>query len=141
MINSDRAAGMMLDKLVALGLIQKQFDGNTTNIKIQYEPELFIASDCPTELVKLHVDTFNPRTDAIGVANLLARNYNWMNKNTSTAPERIARLLRQWAAQYPLGMRVLRRCDNLNPVGFYLLYPMPLNQRAIFLALPARAYT
>ncbi len=33
-------------------------------------------------------------------------------------------VLRQWASsQYPSGMRVLRRADNLNPVGFYLMYP------------------
>jgi len=32
---SDRAAGMMLDKLAALGLIKKHFDGNATAIEIQ----------------------------------------------------------------------------------------------------------
>ena len=32
---SDRAAGMMLDKLAALGLIAKHFDGNATAIEIQ----------------------------------------------------------------------------------------------------------
>jgi hypothetical protein len=32
--------------------------------------------------------------------------------------------LRLWASQYPKEMRVLRRCDNLNPVGFYCLYPV-----------------
>ena len=31
---SDRAAGLMLDKLTALGLIRKSFDGNTTRIEI-----------------------------------------------------------------------------------------------------------
>lgn len=36
---SDRAAGMMLDKLAALGLIHKNFDGNTTWIEIQPMPE------------------------------------------------------------------------------------------------------
>ncbi|MEM1310997.1 MAG: hypothetical protein AAGF98_16140, partial [Cyanobacteria bacterium P01_H01_bin.153] len=31
---SDRSAGMMLDKLVALGLMHKSFDGNTTQIEL-----------------------------------------------------------------------------------------------------------
>ena len=136
---SDRAAGMMLDKLVALGLIQKQFDGNTTNIKIQYDPQLFISKSRVAELVTLHVDTFNPRTDAISVANLLARNYNWMNKNTSAAPQRIAKLLRHWAAQYPSGMRVLRCDDNLNPVGFYLLYPIATQSESNFFCPPSKS--
>ncbi|WP_084448964.1 hypothetical protein [Picosynechococcus sp. PCC 7117] len=118
----DRAAGMMLDKLAALGLIRKYFDGNTTCIEILPLPQQVLSAETD-EVVSLTLGEFNPRCDAIPVANLLAVNYNWMNKNNDAVPHRIARLLRQWGQQYPRGMRVLRRVDNQNPVGFYLLYP------------------
>ncbi len=118
---SDRSAGMMLDKLEALGLIKKSFDGNTTNIEIQPIPG--ILNQTSNETPTIQADKFNPRSDTIPVANLLATNYNWMNNNHNIIPYRIAKLLRNWASQYSVGMRVLRRCDNLNPVGFYILYP------------------
>ncbi|MGB2925681.1 MAG: hypothetical protein WBB82_10295 [Limnothrix sp.] len=118
----DRSAGMMLDKLAALGFIRKYFDGNTTCIEIQPLPKL-IQSTQTAQKITLELDDFNPRCDAIPVANLLATNYNWMNNNNDAVPYRIARLLRQWGSQYSLGMRVLRRTDNANPVAFYLLYP------------------
>lgn len=119
---SERAAGLMLDKLAALGLIEKHFDGNTTQIAIRPVPELTqpTAAAAP---VSLQIDDFDPRCDAIPVANLLAENYNWMNRNADAVPYRIAKLLRGWAQHYGRGMRVLRRADNLNPVGFYLFYP------------------
>lgn len=133
---SDRAAGMMLDKLVALGLIKRYFDGNTTHIAIQPISEL--TNPPADELVKLQLDDFDPRCDAIPVANLLAVNYNWMSRNTDAFPHRIASLLRQWAKQYGVGMRVLRRCDNFNPVGFYLLYPTTSNSDANFFIAPSK---
>jgi hypothetical protein len=132
---SDRAAGMMLDKLAALGLIQKQFDGNTTRITIQ--ALLSTTGPISTE-VALQTAEFNPRCDAITVATLLANNYNWMNRNTAAMPQRIAQLLRQWSRQYPVGMRVLRRSDNLNPVGFCLLYPTASNTDAKFFGSPTQ---
>jgi len=118
---STRAAGMMLDKLADLGLIAKQFDGNTICIQIEALPQLDGLSEDPTQ-ISVRADDFNPRTDAIPVASFLAANYNWMNDNTAS-PHHIARQLRCWARQYPSGSRVLRRCDNLNPIGFYVLYP------------------
>lgn len=119
---SDRAAGMMLDKLAALGLIKKQFDGNTVCIEIQALPEL-IDSPQAGEAAKLYADRFNPRTDTIPVAAFLAYNYNWRHKSPVALPYKIARVLRHWAEQYPTGLRVLRRHDNGNAVGFYALYP------------------
>lgn len=118
----DRAAGMMLDKLAALGLIHKYFDGNTTCIEIQPLPRILQDNHVPAQIT-LELDDFDPRCDAVPVANLLAVNYNWMNNNNEAVPHRIAGLLRQWGRQYRTGMRVLRRTDNANPVGFYLLYP------------------
>ena len=135
---SDRAAGMMLDKLVALGLIKKHFDGNTTSIKIQPVPEIIGATE-PTLPVEVQSDAFNPRCDAIAVAHLLASNYNWMNKNTNAVPYKIAKLLRSWASQYPTGMRVLRRSDNFNAVGFYILYPTASSCEVNFFSSPSKS--
>jgi hypothetical protein len=132
---SDRAAGMMLDKLAALGLIKKQFDGNTTRITIQ---PLLPVVNVVEAAVELQVAEFDPRCDAITVANLLASNYNWMNRNTAAIPQRIAQLLRQWSRQYPVGMRVLRRSDNLNPVGFCLLYPTASSADTNFFGSPTQ---
>lgn len=118
---SDRSAGMMIDKLLALGLLEKQFDGNCL-YQIGTLPSL-ILSETPKAPTKIIVDAFNPRTDAVPVASFLARNYNWMSNNTTAIPHKITKLLRQWAEQYPVGMRVLRCSETGHPVGFYLLYP------------------
>ena len=72
---SYRAAGMMLDKLAALGLIAKHFDGNATAIEIKPVSEILDVPP-PENPVKLKLDDFNPRCDTIPVANLLATNYN-----------------------------------------------------------------
>ncbi len=135
---SDRAAGMMLDKLAALGLITKHFDGNTTAIQIQPLSEILNVAE-PQKPVQLQLDNFNARCDAIPVANLLATNYNWMNRNTNAVPQKIAKILRLLASQYSKGMRVLRRCDNLNPVGFYLLYPTATESEVNFFNAPSKS--
>jgi hypothetical protein len=135
---SDRAAGMMLDKLEALGLIEKHFDGNATAIQIQPIPEI-LDPPKPENSVKLKLDDFNPRCDAIPVANLLASYYNWMNRSTNAVPQKIAKVIRLSAAHYSKGMRVLRRCDNLNPVGFYLLYPTASESDVNFFSAPSKS--
>ncbi|MEL6938233.1 MAG: hypothetical protein AAFO84_03465 [Cyanobacteria bacterium J06598_1] len=141
---SDRAAGMMLDKLAALSLIQKHFDGNTTRIQIQLHSTDLCAAETDLCAPKtsatpnLIIDDFNLRCDAVPVANLLAINYGWMNRSLEIVPHRITRLLRQWARQYPTGMRVLRRADNLNPVGFYLLYPTTAESEVTFSSSPTK---
>lgn len=135
---SDRAAGMMLDKLAALGLIKKHFDGNTTEIEIQPVPEILNFPEYQNP-VQLELDNFDPRCDAIPVANLLATNYNWMNRNTNAVPHKIAKILRLLASQYSKGMRVLRRSDNLNPVGFYLLYPTATESEVNFFNAPSKS--
>jgi hypothetical protein len=134
---SDRSAGMMLDKLAALGLIQKQFDGNISRIEI-----LAVSEGLEPEIkaeVEIKIEPFDPRCDAIPVANLLAANYNWMNHNTEATPHRIVNILRQWARQYDRGMRVLRRQDNLNPIGFYILYPTASASVSNFFVAPSKS--
>jgi hypothetical protein len=118
---SDRSAGMMIDQLVQAGLVEKNFDGNTNMILIRAIPELIQS---PPQAISLQPDDFNPRTDAVPIATLLAHNYNWMTSSKTAVAHKAMRLLRQWAQQYPNTMRVLRRSDTLQPVGFYVLYPI-----------------
>jgi hypothetical protein len=132
---SERAAGMMLDKLSALHLITKQFDGNTICLKINPLPD-WSETSTPEPEIQFGVDAFNPRTDTIPVANFLARNYNWMNNNTATIPQNIARWLRVWAQRYSTGMRVLRRSDNLNAIGFSVFYPTAPESEGCFFQAP-----
>jgi hypothetical protein len=134
---SDRSAGMMLDKLAALGLIKKQFDGNTTEIKILPLLETLAPSES-TSSGAVIVDAFDLRSDAVPIANLLASNYNWLNRNAEVLPYRIANILRDWASQYSAGMRVLRRCDNQNPIGFYVLYPTQRSSESKFFVPPSQ---
>lgn len=130
---SERAAGIMINQLAALGLIEKKFDGNTICIQILSKPNLEVA-----ETVQIKPDAFDPETDTIPVANFLAGNYKWMNSSTS-APYKIARLLPEWAQQYSTGMRVLRRCDNGHPVGFYVLYPTAKESEKNFFLPPSKS--
>ncbi|AFY99782.1 hypothetical protein [Calothrix sp. PCC 6303] len=136
---SDRAAGMMLDKLSALGLIEKNFDGNTTCIRIRFTLPHPINSAANTESFQLIPDAFNPRTDTIPVATFLVRYYNWINKKNTVVPHRIAKILRAWSNEYPTGMRVLRRSDTQNPVGFYALYPVASESEENFFLPPRKS--
>jgi hypothetical protein len=136
---SDRAAGMMIDQLVALGLLEKRFDGQTLCLKIRPLPELKVSSK-RTEPIILKPDRFNPRTDAIPVAGLIRQTYAMAAEDTPASPQRIARILRQWAQEYPLGLRVLRRCDNLNPVGVAILYPTAYDSEEIFSRPPSKSF-
>jgi hypothetical protein len=120
---SDRAAGMMIDHLVQVGLVEKNFDGSTNMIFIRAVPELRKIS-APIAAISLQPDYFNPRIDAVPIATLLAHNYNWMTSSTTAVAHKATRLLRLWAQQYPRGMRVLRRSDTLQAVGFYIVYPI-----------------
>ncbi len=134
---SDRAAGMMIDQLASLGLIKKKFDGSTICIQIRHLPELTPPPQ-PSQPIQVKTDAFNPRTDAVPAANLIVRNYSWLNPE-GTPTHRIARLLRGWAQQYLSGMRVLRRCDNENVVGFYMLYPTARESEERFFLPPSKS--
>ncbi len=135
---SDRAAGMMIDQLTLLGLLEKRFDGQTLCLGIRPLPELI------TEKVELPVvlvpDQFNPRTDAIPVANLIRQTYAMAADDSAISPQRIARVLRQWSQAYPSGIRVLRRTDNLNPVGVAILYPTANQSEEVFSRPPGKSF-
>jgi hypothetical protein len=141
---SDRAAGMMLDKFVGLGLIEKNFDGNTICIRVRWRSQLtHLANpedtDKSPETIQLIPDAFNPRIDTIPVASFLAHYYNWINKKNTVVPHRIARILRTWASQYPAGMRVLRHPDTQNAVAFYILYPVAAESEENFFLPPGKS--
>ncbi|MEC4816694.1 MAG: hypothetical protein SAK29_26020 [Scytonema sp. PMC 1069.18] len=135
---SERAAGMMIDQLVALGLIEKDFDGNSTCIRIRSLPLNPQESSSAVESVQLMTDEFNPRIDTIPVANFIAGILS-LNKKTTPVPHRIAKILRSWAHEYPTGMRVLRRCDNEYPVGFYALHPTAKESEKNFFLPPRKS--
>ncbi|KAF3886590.1 MULTISPECIES: hypothetical protein [Nostocales] len=132
---SERAAGMMIDQLVALGLIEKDFDGNSTCIRVKSLPSNLQATRA-AKSTQLFTDIYNPRTDTIPVASFLARDFNFLNKKTNVDPHRIVKILRAWAEEYPTGMRVLRRCDNQHPVGFYALHPIAKESEKNFFLPP-----
>lgn len=136
---SERAAGMMMKALRDLGFIKYPFDGNVSRVLVNPLPELFadVFTNSGTTLI---ADDFDPRGDAIPISALLAANYNWMNHNTKSIPYRISELLRQWAEEYSKGMRVLRRVDNQNPVGFYLLYPVITDCDVVFTGSPSEGF-
>lgn len=135
---SDRAAGMMIDQLAALGLLEKRFDGQTLCLGIRPLPELIAEkTELPSVLVP---DQFNPRTDAIPVANLIRQTYAMAADDSAISPQRIARILRQWSQDYPKGIRVLRRADNLNPVGVAILYPTTIQSEEVFSCLPGKSF-
>lgn len=144
---SDRAAGMMIDRLAALGLIDKHFDGQTLCLEIRSMPELLVNSPPKVEEpVRFEADAFNPRTDAIPAANMIARTYaeliqsNRSLKDPLAASHKIARILRTWARQYPDGMRVLRRCDNLNPIAVSVFYPTRPESEVNFFQPPSKSF-
>ena len=136
---SDRAAGMMLDQLVTLGLIEKRFDGNGLLVSIRGIPELTESSGS-SNIADVEPDAFNPRTDAIAMASLLAHTYGWLVRDAAIAQPKIIKALRAWAQQYPTGMRVLRRCDNLQPVGMSILFPVMSESEINFFTPPAKSF-
>lgn len=134
---SDRAAGMMIDQLAALGLIEKQFDGHTTCIQIMPWSELLDPPQ-PAEPVELIIDDFNLRTDAVPVANLIDRHYVQTAKDATATPHQITQTLRNWARQYATGMRVLRRSDNQQPVGISIIFPTVKESEENFFLPPGK---
>jgi hypothetical protein len=134
---SDRAAGMMIDRLVALRLVEKRYDGQNLFLRIRALPELELPEVEPP--VDFFADAFNPRTDAIPVTNLYARNYAELVRD-SAVMAKIARSLRSWSQQYGLGMRVLRRSDNRNVIGASILYPVTSDCEFYFFQSPTKSF-
>lgn len=134
---SDRAAGMMIDRLVALGLLDKEYDGNSLCLQIRSLPDLELPS--PDQPVELFADAFNPRTDAISIANLYTRNYAPMIRD-GAAMSKVAKVLRIWSQQYATGMRVLRRSDNHTVVAASVLFPVASESEGYFFQQPSKSF-
>lgn len=134
---SDRAAGMMIDRLAALGLLEKQYDGQTLCLQVRSLPELTLLK--VEEPVELFMDDFNPRTDTIPVAYLYSRSYAELIRDGSVV-SKISRILRTWAQEYPTGMRVIRRSDNLNVAGVMILFPVSSESEFNFFQPPSKSF-
>jgi hypothetical protein len=134
---SDRAAGMILDKLGKAGLLEKTFDGNGTVLQLWTPPALTNSSGLEnSNVIRLETDDFNPRTDTVLVSQFLVRNYNFVVSSLDEVAFDISEVLRDWAQRYPKGMRVLRRSDNHQPVGFYVMFPVASCSRRRFAQPP-----
>lgn len=134
---SDRAAGMMIDRLVSLGLLDKQFDGNSLCLQVRSLPELELPK--VEKPVELFADAFNPRTDAIAIANLYTRNYAPLIRD-GAAMSKVAKVLRSWSQQYSTGMRVLRRSDNHSAVAACVLFPVAAESDVYFFQQPSKSF-
>ena len=133
----ESSARMMLNLLSKLRLIKKERDGHTLSFMIVPIPEI---SDLDGKKPIVGIDQFDVLCDVIPVANLLAVNYKQMFPSTgeqaSRIAHRISELLRKWSEQYSKGMRVLRRSDNDNIVGFYFFYPVKSESEEKFVDMP-----
>jgi len=120
---SDRSAGMMIDQLVAKHLVKREpFDGTCTRLSLQI-PEGFLPA--PSVLPKqFYLDAFEPRCDAPIVASMLEESYSWMSQKTAATSFKMTKVLRQWASQYPGGLRVLRTDLDREPVGLSVFFPV-----------------
>jgi hypothetical protein len=136
---SDRAAGMMLDKLVALGLLDKQFDGQTQCWKIRAHPELLTIDATPPP-IEIVADRFNPAVDAVQAAQLMTRNFAELVRDQAMTAHKITKCLRQWGQVYPGCIRVLRRSDTHNPVGVIILYPTAESSERLFFDSPSKGF-
>jgi hypothetical protein len=136
---SDRAAGMMIDRFVALGLLDKHFDGQSLCLQIRAIPEL-ATLEKQSQPATLKPDLFNPRTDAVPIANLFTRSYAELVKDPAATSQKVAKFLRVWSQQYAKGMRVLRRCDNANPVAIYALFPIATESEFYFFQPPSKSF-
>jgi hypothetical protein len=132
---SERAAGMMMDKLVALGLLDKQFDGQTQCWKIREQPEFITSETAPPEIL---VDDFDPGRDAVQTAKLLTRSFSELVRDEAMTAHKITKCLRQWSKVYPGCIRVFRRQDTQNPVGVIILYPTAESSDRLFFDTPSK---
>jgi hypothetical protein len=135
---SQRAAGLMIDRLVSLGLITKRFDGETLCIGICDLPEL--VAPIVEKPVELMPDYFNPVTDAVLTAQLMVRTYAELVKDTAKTAHKITKCLRLWGKNYGKCIRVLRRSDTLNPVAVSILYPTTEACEHLFFESPTKTF-
>ncbi|MBD0269752.1 MAG: hypothetical protein ICV77_15840 [Cyanobacteria bacterium Co-bin8] len=129
---SERSAGMMIDQLVAKHLVRRApFDGGPTRLSLQI-PDSFLPKETNSHSTQLYVDAFDVRNDASLVAAFLEESYSWVSQRSEMTSFKITKVLRQWAAQYPSGLRVLRKASDDEPVGFATFFPTHPNSEEKF---------
>jgi hypothetical protein len=136
---SERSAGLMIDRFVSLGVLEKRFDGNTICLRVRPLPELNQTAQEKTK-PQLVFDAFNPRTDAVACAQIITRTFNEVVKTNATTSHKVLHALRAWAKHYPHCMRVLRRLDTGNPVGITVLYPVTQDSEVHFFDMPSKTF-
>jgi hypothetical protein len=112
----------MLDKLASKNLLRRgEADGVATRLSLNI-PQSFELPD-EEEDDTFYPDVFDPRNDATLVANILEKVYSYDPERPESMLHSIKRGIRQWARQYPEGLRVLRRMSTKEPVGFAAFLP------------------
>ena len=120
---SERSAGMMIDQLVAKHLVKREpFDGGPTRLSLNIL-DSFLPTATTVQSTQFYTDAFNVRNDASLIAGFLEESYSWVSQRSETTSFKITKVLRQWAAQCPDGLRVLRTVSEDEPVGFSALFP------------------
>ncbi|MEM7793516.1 MAG: hypothetical protein AAF579_03570 [Cyanobacteria bacterium P01_C01_bin.118] len=134
-----RAAGQMLDKLASKNLLRRgEADGVATKLSLNI-PQSF---DLPQENNNddtFYTDAFDLRNDTTLVANFLEKVYSYDPERPESMLHNIKKGLRQWARQYPEGLRVLRRSSNQEPVGFSAFLPADPDSEEKFDLSPSRS--
>lgn len=134
-----RAAGQMLDKLASKKLLRRgEADGVATRLSLNI-PQSFELLEEEQEADTFFTDAFNPRNDATLVANFLEKLYSYDIERPETMLHNIKKGLRQWAIQYPDGLRVLRRTSTKEPVGFSAFLPAHPDSEEKFDLSPSRS--
>jgi hypothetical protein len=136
---SDRAAGLMIDKLTALGLLNKKFDGQTLCLQVRDQPEL-MTDTIERQSPAVFVDRFHPGNDAIPTAKLMTQSFYEMVRQEDMTIHKISKCLRHWGAIYPGCIRIFRRSDTQNPVGVLILYPTMEKCERLFFGPPSKGF-
>ncbi|NEQ97326.1 MAG: hypothetical protein F6K30_11470 [Cyanothece sp. SIO2G6] len=137
---SDRAAGMMLDKLAQRRLIYRVFDGNVSTIQISPLANIDhgLTASALAKTRTVYPDQFKPRLDAVFAAQLLDQYYGWVNPEAKTMAHRFQQALRKWTHGYPQGLRVLRCSASHKVVGIYSLFPVDSASTEHFFSPPSQ---
>ncbi len=133
-----RAAGQMLDKLASKNLLRRgEADGVATRISLNIPKNFELPEE--EEDASFYPDSFDPRNDATLVANILENLYSYDPERPESMLHNIKRGIRQWARQYPDGLRVLRRMSTQEPVGFAAFLPAHPDSEEKFDLSPSRS--
>lgn len=134
-----RAAGQMLDKLASKNLLKRgEADGVATRLSLNI-PQNFELPKKENNNDTFFPDAFDARNDATLVANFLEKVYSYDPERPESMLHNIKRGLRQWARQYPNGLRVLRRSSTQEPVGFAAFLPAHPDSEEKFDLSPSRS--